>query len=132
MILGSFFAAVYSIGGKKLAERYPPGIVTTAVAALGALFLLPLALIEGLRFDLPWHTYGILLLLGLGSGALANLWWMAILATTDASRAALALFLIPLIAAGLSVALLHEPITLWLVVGAALVLAGVIVVQRRT
>lgn len=131
MVAASLFAAIYSIGGKRLAEKYPAAIVTTVVATVGALFLLPLALIEGLRLDLPLSIWGILLLLGLGAGALANVWWLAILARMEASRAALALFLIPIVSAALAVALLDEPLTPTIVFGALLVLAGVAIVRRK-
>lgn len=124
MVFACVFAAVYSVGGKQLSERYAPDVVITAVAAVGATFLLPLALWEGLRLDLPLSVWGMLLLLGLGSGALANLWWLAILARITASRAALALFAIPVISAALSVALLGEPLTVTLVLGAALVIGS--------
>jgi drug/metabolite transporter (DMT)-like permease len=131
MIVATVFGALYSIGGKALSERYPALVVTTAVAVIGALFLLPVALIEGLRFDLPLLTWGAIALLGLGAGALANLWWLNLLAGISASRAALALFLIPLVSAGLSVAFLHEPVTPLLVLGSTLILAGVMTVQGR-
>lgn len=127
MVLACVFAAVYSIGGKRLSEQFAPDVVITAVAAVGAAFLLPLALWEGLRLDLPLSVWGILLLLGLGSGALANLWWLALLARVTASRAAVALFAIPVVSAALSVVFLGEPLTVTLVVGAALVMASMAV-----
>lgn len=129
MVVACLFAAIYSIGGKRLAEKYPAVVVTTVVATIGALFLLPLALLEGLHLDLPLAAWGILLLLGLGAGALANVWWLTILARMAASRAALALFLIPVISAALAVLLLNEPLTLTIALGSALVLGGVMVVQ---
>ncbi len=132
MVVAGFFGAVFSIGGKGLSERYPPVVVTTVVAAVGALFLLPVALLEGLTFSLPPQGWGMIVLLGLGSGALANLFWMSLLAHTAASRAAVVLFLVPLVSAGLSIVLLGEPVTPLLLVGTALVLAGVMVVQRRS
>ncbi len=131
MVVASLFAAAYSIGGKRLAEKYSAAAVMTMVATVGAAFLLPLALLEGLHLNLPWQAWGVVLLLGVGAGALANAWWLAILARMDASRAALALFLIPVIAAGLSVLLLGEPLTPTIVLGGILVLAGVMAVQRR-
>lgn len=131
MAFAGLFGALYSIGGKQLSEKYPPAVVTTVLAAVGALFLLPLALIEGLSFDLTARGWGMIVLLGLGSGALANLFWLSLLSHTPASRAAMTLLLIPLISAGLSVAFLNEPITPLLVLGSVLVLAGVVVVQRR-
>lgn len=131
MVIASFFAAAYSIGGKRLSEKYSAAVVITVVAAVGTAFLLPLAILEGLHLNLSWQVWGVVLLLGVGSGALANAWWLAILARMDASRAALALFLIPVIAAGLSVLLLGEPLTPTIVLGGVLVLAGVMAVQRK-
>ena len=94
MLAASFFGAVYSVGGKGLATRYPADVVITVIAALGALFLLPLALIEsggacgicGGRADAAVAGVAGLLLLGLGAGALANLWWLQLLSHTDAPR----------------------------------------------
>ncbi len=130
MVIAGFFGAVYSVGGKQLSERYPADVLTAVISAVGALFLLPVALLEGLRLDLPLSAWGALLLLGLGAGALANLWWLHLLAKIPASRAALALCLIPVISAVLSVTLLHEPVTLTIALGAALVLGGMLVAQR--
>ena len=131
MVVASFFGAVYSVGGKRLTTRYPADVVITVVAAVGALFLLPLALIEsggagGFAVDvlaLPWQAWAGLLLLGLGSGALANLWWLQLLSHTDASRAALVLFLVPVVSTTLAVLWLGEPLTPTIVLG-ALVGAG--------
>ena len=140
MLAASFLGAVYSVGGKGLTTRYPADVVITVVAALGALFLLPLALIEsggaaGFAADvqaLPWQAWAGLLLLGLGAGALANLWWLKLLSHTDASRAALILFLVPVVSTTLAVVWLGEPLTPTIVLGALLVLVGVIVVQQHT
>jgi drug/metabolite transporter (DMT)-like permease len=140
MLAASFLGAVYSVGGKGLSERYPADVVTAVIATLGALFLLPLALIEsgGVRgfadalAALPWQVWAGLLLLGLGSGALANLWWLQLLSHTDASRAALILFLIPVVSTTLAVTWLGEPLTPTIVLGAVLVLASVIIVQQHT
>ena len=139
MLAASFLGAVYSVGGKGLTAHYPADVVTTVIATLGALFLLPLALIEsggagGFAADvraLPWQAWTGLLLLGLGAGALANLWWLQLLSHTDASRAALVLFLVPVVSTTLAVVWLGEPLTPTIVLGALLVLVGVIVVQQQ-
>lgn len=130
MVLASFFGAVYSVGGKGLSERHAPVVVLTLVAGAGALFLLPVALIDGLTLTMPPAAWGLIFLLGAGSGALGNLMWLSLLRYTSASRAALVLFLIPVISASMSVLLLGEPITPLLIVGAALVLGAVMVAQR--
>jgi drug/metabolite transporter (DMT)-like permease len=131
MVLATLFAAIYSVGGKRLTATYPADVVTAVVAILGTLLLLPLALWEGLSLQLPASVWAILLLLGVGSGALANLWWMHILSRTDASRAAMILLLIPLVSTALAVLLLHEAVPLPVLVGGILVLTGVAFMERN-
>ncbi len=131
LVLGAFFGAVYCIGAKRLVATYPTDVVTTGFATLGALFLLPAALWEGISFDLPPVAWAAILFLGLGSGAVANLLWMYLLSTTSASRAGMVLFLIPIISTALAVIVLHEPLTPAILLGAGLVLANVAIVERR-
>jgi drug/metabolite transporter (DMT)-like permease len=130
MVLATFFGALYSIGGKGLTERYPSDVVTTAIAASGALFLLPLALAEGMTLALGAKVWLALIVLGLGSGALANLFWLHILSYMPASRAGTILFLVPVTSTLLAVLLLHEPFTAAMLAGGALVLVSVAAMQR--
>jgi drug/metabolite transporter (DMT)-like permease len=118
------------VGGKRLVASYRPDVATALMAALGAALLLPLALLEGLTLRLPAITWGAIVVLGLGSGALANLFWLHLLSRVEASHASLYLFLIPVISTALSVVGLGEPLTLTMIVGALLVLAGMAVAQR--
>ncbi len=131
MVLAALLAALYSIGGKRLVATYPADAVMTAVSVVGTVFLLPLAAWEGLSVALPAGAWLALLALGVGSGALANLWWMEILARADASRAALLLFLVPVVSTAVAVLFLGEPLPLTVLIGAFLVLAGVAIVQRK-
>jgi drug/metabolite transporter (DMT)-like permease len=130
MVLATLLAALYSIGGKQLVAEYPADTVIAVVAALGTLVLLPLALWEGLIVSLPAAAWGALLLLGVGSGALANLWWMQILGYTHASRAGMILLLIPVVSTVIAVAFLGEALPPAVLIGGVLVLAGVVVVER--
>ena len=137
MVVATFFAAIYSIGGKRLVAEVPPDVVLAAVASVGAAFLLPLTVWEvgglgGLSalVRLPLEAWVALLPLGLGAGALANLWWLRILGSTSAARAGMTLFLIPLISTIVSVAALGEPLTPLIVAGGLLVVAGVALVER--
>jgi drug/metabolite transporter (DMT)-like permease len=130
MVLATLLAALYSIGGKRLVAEYPADTVIAVVAGLGALLLLPLALWEGLILSLPAAAWGALLVLGVGSGALANLWWMQILGHTTASRAGMILLLIPVVSTGIAVAFLGEALPPAVLLGGVLVLAGVVVVER--
>jgi len=130
MVLATLLAALYSIGGKQLVAEYPADTVIAVVAGLGTVLLLPLALREGLTLGMPAAAWGTLLVLGLGSGALANLWWMQILGYTSASRAGMILLLIPVVSTGIAVAFLGEALPPAVLLGGVLVLAGVVVVER--
>ncbi|MGC8779725.1 MAG: DMT family transporter [Anaerolineae bacterium] len=137
MIVATLFAAFYSIGGKKLVETHAAEIVLADVALAGAVMLLPLTVWEadgpaGLAalFHLPAGAWIALLLLGLGAGALANIWWLRILGATTAARAGMTLFLIPIISTLVSVLALGESLTLLVVIGGGLVLLGVALVER--
>jgi drug/metabolite transporter (DMT)-like permease len=138
MVVATLFAAIYSIGAKGLVASYEPVVVTAVVAILGAVFLFPLTVLEvgglaGLSslLALPPVAWLALLLLGLGAGALANIWWMRILGSTTAARAGMTLFLIPVISITLSFVALGETLTPVALIGAALVLVGVALVERN-
>lgn len=138
MVVATLFAALYSIGGKQLAEANGADVVLADVALVGSALLLPLALWEvggpagaaGL-LHLPPAAWSALLLLGLGAGALANIWWLRILAATTAARAGMTLFLIPVISTAVAVLALGEPLTPLVVIGGGLVLAGVALVEQN-
>jgi drug/metabolite transporter (DMT)-like permease len=130
MIVATLFAALYSIGGKRLVTEYPADTVIAVVAVMGTLMLLPLALWEGMALGLPMAAWGALLVLGVGSGALANLWWMEILGYTSAARAGMILLLIPVVSTVIAVAFLGEALATTVLLGGVLVLAGVVVVER--
>lgn len=130
VLVSSFVAALYFIMGKRLVGRHSPMVVTTASATLGALTLLPVAVIEG-----SWQTVTLpsalaVVALGIGPGLLANLWWWQTAQWLDASRAAIYVYLIPLITMAFAVLFLREPLSLAQMAGAALVLFGVWLAER--
>lgn len=137
MVVATVFAAIYSIGGKRLVATYPADVVMTVVAAIGALLLLPLTIWEvggigGLAsfLTLPLAAWVALLLLGLGAGALGNIWWLRILGAMSAARAGMTLFIIPIVSTTLAIVALGEPLTPVVLIGGALVLIGVALVER--
>jgi drug/metabolite transporter (DMT)-like permease len=129
MVLATMLGALYSIGGKGLVAQYSPEVVTTVIATFGTILLVPLALLEGISLALPLAAWAALILLGLGSGALANVWWMRILGQTDASRAGMILLLIPVVSTAIAIAFLGETLQPTVLLGSVLVLTGVAVVE---
>jgi drug/metabolite transporter (DMT)-like permease len=130
VLTSSFVAALYFVMGKRLVDRYPPLIVTAAAAILGTAALIPLALLENHWKSPTWPAILAVVVLAIGPGLLANLWWWQTAQWLDASRAAVYVYLIPLITMVLAVVLLREPLVLAQVAGAALVLSGVWLAER--
>jgi drug/metabolite transporter (DMT)-like permease len=123
--------AVYSVMGRRLVARHDPLVVTSTVAGWGTVWLLPLAVREGLPLDLSAQTWLVVGLLGLLSSGLAYLLWFRVLVVMPPARAASYLFFIPLVSSALSVVFLHEPFTIQTGLGTALVLGGVACTQRE-
>ncbi len=130
VLASSLVAALYFIFGSRLLKVYSPLIVTAAAATLGAATLIPLALLFGRGGTFSWPSVAAVVVLGVGPGLLANLWWWETIEWLDASRAAVYIYLIPLITMGFAVLILHEPLSLPQLLGAALVLCGVWLAER--
>lgn len=123
-------AAVYIVYSKRMLATATPLVMLTLAVTMGVLGLLPVALAEGAFWPRQPLTWLSLLALGLGAGALGNLWWVDMLTTTPASRTGLYLYATGLVGALLAVVVLNEPLTIWIAVGGALILVGVWLVQR--
>lgn len=124
-------AAIFTVYGKHILDDASPLVVLTLAATLGTLFCLPLTLAEGHWWPGAPSTWIYLLALGLGAGAFGNLWWFQMLSETQASRSGVYLFATALLAAALAVIVLDEPLTVWLLLGAILILFGVRLVHRQ-
>jgi drug/metabolite transporter (DMT)-like permease len=128
-LMATLLAALYIVGGKRAVGSYDPMTVTVLASVFGALMLMPVAAWEGLTLRLSAAVWVALLGLALGSGAVANwLWWYAA-SRLPVSRAGAFLYFTPVVSTMFGVALLGEPLTAAAVVGAGLVLGGVMLVQ---
>lgn len=132
VLASSLVAALYFIFGSRLLRTYPPLVVTAAAATLGAATLVPIALLfdHGSMGTATWQAVVAVVILGLGPGLLANLWWWETVEWLDASRAAIYIYLIPLITMAFAVLILNESLGPAQVLGAALVLGGVWLAER--
>jgi drug/metabolite transporter (DMT)-like permease len=97
---------------------------------VAAVLLLPLGVAGIGKSDFAWS--GLLAVAALGSfgTALAFFWFTALIARVGSTRAALALYFIPLVAIGLGAAFNNEPVYLAALLGTALVLAGAYMTSR--
>lgn len=130
------FAAVdwafYSVLAKPLFRRYPSTTVTAYATLAGAAMLLPL--VRPSLLDKAAHltvgTWGAILFLSLLSAFFGYLAWYYALARREAAKVAVYVYLNPLFSVLGSRVLLREPVSLLLLGGGALILAGVAVANR--
>lgn len=124
--------AVYTVISRPLASRHPPPAVTGLATILGTLpiaaTIQPALLQQVLAMPANgWASVAFLALFATLGGVTT---WVAALEHLEASRVGVFIYLVPLWAAVLSHVLLSEPITLPLVVGAVVIIGGVMLVNR--
>lgn len=128
-VLGAAFAMAL---GNVVVKRFPhshPLSNNTVAMSVGALVLFGLALIAGESLALPTRVstvLGLAYLVVIGSVVVFTL-YLIVIDRWTASATSYSLLLMPLVAIVVAAALLGEPITAALIVGGALVLAGVYV-----
>jgi drug/metabolite transporter (DMT)-like permease len=125
--------AVYTVAGKKIVSRHPPLLVTGVAMSFAGLFSLAFAS-RSLLARLPtlpatfWAAVAFLALLCTG---FAFTIWYGALRWMPAGRVASFVYLVPLFANAFGTLLLGEPVTPALVAGAAILVCGVYLVNRR-
>lgn len=123
--------AIYTILGKPLVTRYPPLMVVGGammVAVIPLLFLVRGSLIAKLP-TLPPSVWVSIAFLSLVCTVFAFVIWFRALQRMEASQAASFVYLEPLFGVSFSKLLLDEPITLALLIGAALLVGGVYLIN---
>ena len=121
-------AACYAVGALYAARRLadvPSTLVSLGAMGSAGVFLLIPGLLDGARGGIGWAAAAAVLMLGLGNGTLAVLFYFALIAGAGATPTMLSAYLVPVTALILGVGLLDEPLTASAVVGMVLILAGV-------
>ena len=131
VIFALMFEAGYTVGGKASLERIPP-LLLTAFSVAGSLVVwIPAGAIAMTIGGVPHMTLQTWLAIGyMAAFATVGGYWMWFrgLSVIDASSAAPFLFIQPLLGAALGVILLGESLTWATLVGAALILASLMIV----
>jgi len=125
--------AVYTIAGKTVIARHPPLLVAGVAMIFAGLFSLVFVrppLIAQLP-TLPASFWWAALFLAVPCTVFAFVVWFGALERMPAGRAAGFIYLVPMFAVTFSRWLLDEPITPALLLGAAILIAGVYLVNRR-
>jgi drug/metabolite transporter (DMT)-like permease len=125
VVLASFSYAGGGIYGQGSVARARGPVLATASMGGGALVLLPLALFQ-IPDSVPgWKVAGSVAALAVVGTAFAQLILFRMLALHGAARLSLVTYLMPAIALVYGALLLDEPITMAMIGGMALILAGV-------
>jgi drug/metabolite transporter (DMT)-like permease len=125
--------SAYTVAAKPLLARHSSLIVSGWSIVLGTLFYVPYALPDVLAID--WRQVGAGAWIGTTISALLSinlsyiLWNMAV-HRLGSSRTAIYSNLIPVAAVGTAAVWLGEPVDRWKAVGAALIIAGLLVATR--
>lgn len=134
MLLAVALWTVYSVLLRRRPEHVPPLALHTASVGAGTLWMLPLFGWEAVRgAGLPtalsaWLAIGFVAVF---SSAIAHALWVRGVASIGPNRASVFIHLMPLFGAVLAITFLGEEVAAYHVLGAALVLVGVILSSRR-
>ncbi len=125
----------FTVFGKRLTDTLGAVTVTAAVTLIGASWMTPIGWLEleHTGFSLSAITpvaWAAVAYLGAGCNFLAVLLYFTALGRTESQKVGVYLYSIPPMTAVVAAAVLAEPITFGLVIGTALVIAGVALTER--
>ena len=133
LIVAALTWALYSVLVRQVSTDYPTLTISFYAFIGGLIIALPASVLELGTQTVGTINIGVVLgvlYLGVISTALAMMLWNEAFALVEASRAALFFFAQPLVGVVLATLLLHQPITLQLVIGGTLIILGVLLSIR--
>lgn len=130
-LTAGFSYSLVVLGARLIAANYHPVVPVALSFALGALLLLPAALTTGLVIDYPPLGWLVLIYLSIVPTALAYALYVRGMRSVRATTAATITLLEPLGSALLAILLLGERFTATGMIGAALLIASIVVIARR-
>lgn len=123
--------AAYTIAGRKVLKTITPLQATTWASLIGGAMLCVAALFEPYPDAVPVNVWISLAYLGLVGTVLAFIWYYEGVIALGVTRTAIFNNLVPVFALLLSVTILQESVAIYTWVGAALVVAGVVLTNIR-
>lgn len=132
VLISAFVGAFYTIAGKKLLQRFSALSLTVYAFLFGSLGLLPFlssSIITEVA-GMTWKGWGAVLFLAFLPTVVGYVLWYVALEVKTASEISVFLYFIPVLSTVISYFLFHDAITLLFVAGAALVILGLVIVNR--
>ena len=126
-ILGALFYAVFTVASKPLIQKYGALPVCIWASVLGTAFLLPFASSEFLHqvSSLSLEGWSALLYLSIISSVVGYLVYYTMIGRGAISTLSVQLYLIPIVSVIAGVLILHEQVTVLMLIGGAATLAAV-------
>lgn len=135
LVAASFCYAAFTSWGRKLIQRdIAPVVVATATMVVGAVVTGPMALFHGLTplQDFSPDALVAVLTLGLLNTFVGYSIYYFLVRELGVARTTMVTYVFPAVAVGLGALLLKEEISLVLVTGGALIIAGIAIVNLRS
>lgn len=135
--VGSIGFALYTVFSKKVAQEYDSVTMNAANFLFGGLIVLPLAVRQGALLaaqpsgwgSLGWQGWGAIVFMALFASVIAYLIYFWALRYMTASRIATLSYFQPVATTAMGIAWLGEHFTRSLLLGGALILAGVYIIE---
>jgi drug/metabolite transporter (DMT)-like permease len=129
---GALAFAIFTVLGKPTAKHYGSITVNTVAYVGGAILLAPVTLWQAARFPLagiPWSGWAAVFYMALVPSVVCYLIYYYALAHMEASRLSAFNYLLPPLGMITGVWLLGEHVTLWTMLGAAVIFGGIYLVE---
>jgi drug/metabolite transporter (DMT)-like permease len=130
---GALAFSIFTVLGKPQANRYGTITVNTFAYVGGALLMAPVTLWQSAGFDfcaVPFSAWASVFYMALLPSVICYLIYFYALAQMEASRLAAFSYLQPLLATVFGILILHEHVTLALVVSGIVIFGGVYITER--
>ncbi|UCD13724.1 MAG: DMT family transporter [Thermoplasmatales archaeon] len=133
VLIAAMVAAGYTVAGKKMLSRYSPLSLTVYAFLFGSIGLIPFISVSLFEEVTAMSIRGwiIVLFLGLCPTVIAYVLWYVALEIKSASKIGVYLYFIPILSTIISYLLLQERITRLFIIGGALVIIGLYIVNKQ-
>lgn len=134
VLLSSFTWAVYSLVGKKITINYPPIMTILYLFIMMSLYLIPFTINRSninSMLSLSTTAWISILFLGLFCSGIAYVLWAQSLSEMPATKVGAFLYIEPFVTVFAAWILLNEEISLLTFVSGLIIIAGVVIVNRK-
>jgi drug/metabolite transporter (DMT)-like permease len=133
ILAGQAIWAAYSVYARQVSRQFPPTVITAGTYIMSTAMLVPISLIERPWTTLPHLTLGTVLAILYAAilVTISHIWFYWGMRVVSAPVASLTVNLLPLEVLAFSWLMLGEPITWAHVLGALVVIGGVVLATRQ-